>query len=355
MGLAKDLREANEKVQRLNLDNNSAKDQVLDALRDLAMAKSQINRLHQEKREQDKRLQDLTDKLKREESALASGEVNADPAEVEMLREVIRRQLRFQERRRQAKDLLVEAARSLGEQDKSLKEAINLFDGSEMELNPEEMKLVADQQVDGEFVSPSFARDRATVSGKMGELNRELESYDRAATKAYLAGRLLPTRELFQMMVEQHPGHVPALCKLGVVQMKLNEPANAAESFRKAIELDGNSSYANQMLGYAYYTMADLPSAETYLKRSLDLAPDNAHSYMVLGQIAYRMGRFDEAEDNFKSAISVDPVPSEPYFNLAVLSVKLGKLEAARKYYDEALERGAIPDQSLENKLEAKP
>ena len=354
MGLAKSLREATEKIDRLNLDSNSAKDQIVDALRDLAIAKSQINRLHHEKKEQDKRLTGLTEKLKNEENALATGEVQADPAEVEMLREVIRRQLRVQERRRQAKDLLIEAARQLGNDDEKLEEAVALFDGTELELTPEEQKLVADQQVDGEFISP-FARDRATVGRAVNELNRELESYDRAATKAYLAGRLLPTRELFEMMVEENPGHVPALCKLGMVQLKLNEPMDAVESFRKAIELDGNNPYANQMLGYSYYILDDIPSAEQYVKRAVELAPDNAKNYVLLGQIAYRLGEFGDAMSNFKSAISVDPVPSEPYFNLAVLSVKDGKLQEAQNFYNQALERGALPDASLESRMEGKP
>ncbi len=267
-----------------------------------------------------------------------------------MLREVIRRQLRVQERRRQAKDLLVEAARDLGKEDERLSEAIDLFDGAEMELTPEEQRLVADQQVDGEFVSP-FARDRATVGRATDELNTELESYDRAATKAYLAGRLLPTRELFALMVERHPGHVPALCKLGVVQMNLNEPREAVESFRKAIELNGENPYANRMLGYAYLTLGDLSSAETYLKRAVDLAPDDAKGYMLLGSTSYRQGHLGEAESNFKAAISADPMPSEPYFNLALLCVKSGRMEDARTYYNQALERGALPDHGLETKL----
>lgn len=350
MGLAKSLREATEKVQRLNIDNNAAKDQVVDALRDLAIAKSQINRLHQEKRAQDKRIDELTEKLKNEERALATGEIEADPAEVEILREVIRRQLRVQERRRQAKELLVEAARDLGKEDKRLNEAIELFDGVEMELTPEEQKLVADQQVDGEFVSP-FARDRATVGRATAELNRELESYDRAATKAYMSGRFLSTRELFEIMVEQHPGHVPALCKLGVVQLKLDEPMAAANSFQKAIELDGGNSYANRMLGYSYLKVGDFPSAEQYLKKALDLAPDDAKSYLLLGIIASRMGQLEEAESQFKGAIAADPLPSEPYFNLALLCAKDGRKDDAKEYYQNALERGAIPDKGLETKL----
>jgi len=351
MGLAKDLREANEKVERLNKDNNAAKDDVVDALRDLAIAKSQINRLRQENREQSRRLEELTEKLKGEEAALAKGEVDADPAEVEMLREVIRRQLRVQEHRRQAKEVIVEAAKQLGKQDERLEEAIEILDGAEMALTPEEQKLVADQQVDGEFVSP-FARDRATVGRATSELNREMESYDRAATKAYLAGRLLPTRELFELMVEQNPGHVPALCKLGVVQLKLEEPLEATESFRRAVELDDNNPYAHRMLGYAHMKIGDLAAAERHVKRGVELAPDDTQGYRLLGTIAYRLGDTAAAEEAFKSAISADPVPSEPYFNLALIYAKSGRLEDGLERYNQALERGAVPDPALQRKLE---
>ena len=353
MGLAKDLREANEKVDRLNKDNNAAKDDIVDALRDLAIAKSQINRLQHENREETKRLEELTEKLNGEEAALAKGEVNADPAEVEMLREVIRRQLRVQEHRRQAKEVIVEAAKKLGQEDENLNEAIELFVGAEMALTPEEQKLVADQQVDGEFVSP-FARDRNTVGRATSDLNREMESYDRAATKAYLAGRLLPTRELFELMVEQNPGHVPALCKLGVVQLKLDDPLSATESFTSAVELDANNPYAHRMLGYARLKAGDFAGAELHVKRCVDLAPDDAKAYLLLGTVAYRMGEMGDAEANFKAAILADPVPSEPYFNIALIYAKSGRLEEAREFYQKALERGALPDQSLERKLEGK-
>ncbi len=69
MALAKNLREANEKVDRLYRESNADKDAYTDALRDLAIAKSQINRLHQEKREQDRRLSELESRLKNEDSS----------------------------------------------------------------------------------------------------------------------------------------------------------------------------------------------------------------------------------------------------------------------------------------------
>ncbi len=350
MGLAKNLREANEKVERLNLDNNSAKDDITDALRDLAIAKSQINKLHQEKREQDKRLEELESHLKGEESSLASGKAGANPEEVGVLRDIIQRQLRVQERRRQARDLLIETVKDMGSKDERIAQAIKLFDGQEIQLSPDEQRLIADKNVDGEFISP-YAQDRATVRGNINELNRDISVYERTAEKSFAAGRYLPTRELFQMIVEQHPGHIPALCKLGVVDLKLNDPTAAVDSFRRAVELDVNNPYAQRMLGYSFYLLGDLPAAELNVKQAVTLAPDDAKSHFLLAAITDRLGRVKEAQAEYKAAIAADPLPSEPYYQLAVLCSRAKRFDDARAYYAQALERGAIPDPKLEQRL----
>lgn len=350
MSLAKNLREANEKVDRLNRESNADKDATIDALRDLAIAKSQINRLHQDKREQDKRLAELESRLKNEEKILGAGQASADPAEVEVLRDIIKRQLRVQERRRQARDLLVEAAKELGAKDERLAKAIELFDGQEIALTPEEQKLIAGSNVDGEFVSP-FARDRASVGAATADLNRDIAVFERTAEKSFLAGRMLPTRELFQMIIEQNPGHTPSLCKLGVVHLRLNETAAAVDTFRRAVELDSNNPYAFRMLGYAMMKSGDLPAAEQAARRSVDLAPNDVKSQMLLAALCFRLNRMDDAESHFKAAISAEPVLSEPYYNLALIYSRQGRKEDAKNYYQQALERGAVPDPDLEEKL----
>ena len=350
MGLAKNLREANEKVERLNLDNNSAKDDITDALRDLAIAKSQINKLHQEKRDQDSRLADLENHLKDEETALAKGQIAANSEEVALLRDIIQRQLRVQERRRQARDLLIEAVQEMGAKDERIAQAAKLFDGLEIELSPDEQRLIADKQVDGEFISP-FAQDRATVGRNTAELNRDITVFERTAEKSFTAGRYLPTRELFQMIVEQHPGHIPALCKLGVVNLRLKDPAAAADSFRRAVELDANNPYAHRMLGFSFMSLGNLAAAEENVKQAVELAPSDAKSQLLLGIIHNRLGRKNEAESHYKAAISADPILSEPYYNLALLCSRDKRLGEAKNYYHQALERGAVPDPALEQRL----
>ena len=350
MSLAKNLREANEKVESLSRENNSDKDAYTDALRDLAIAKTQINNLHQEKRDQEKRLEELEKRLKSEEAALAKGESNSDPAETELLRDIIKRQLRTQERRRQARELLVDAARELGTGDDRISQAIEIFDTGEIAFSPEEQKLIAERQVDGEFVSP-FARDRASVSQATSELNRDITVFERTAEKSFVAGRLLPTRELYEMIIEQHPGHIPSLCKLGVVQLKLDDPMAAIDAFRRAVELEENNAYAHRMLGFSFMRVGDIPAADSSIAKSVELAPNDAKSQLLLATLRYRLGRLGEAESHFKAAINADPMPSEPYYNLALLCSRDRRFEDAKNYYQQALERGAQPDPKLEETI----
>ncbi len=349
MSLAKKLRDANSKVDTLNRDNNTTKDDFTDALRDLAVAKSQINRLNQERRAQDKRLADLEARLKSEQAALAESHASSDPAEIETLRNIIKRQLLTQERRRQASAILIEAAKHLGSTDANVASAISLLEGEEIPLTPDEQRMVADR-ADVELISP-FAQSPEVVEQHNIHLNKNIESYDRAATKAFVAARLLPARELYQLILEDHPGHVSSLCKLGVVNLRLNDPAAAAETFRRAVELDDNNPYAHRMLGFALMTLGDLTAAEPALRRSVTLAPDDAKSQNLLATLAYRLGHTDESESLYKAAIKADPIPNEPYFNLALLCVRNKRFDDARSYYQQALERGALPDPKLEQSL----
>ncbi|HVJ47009.1 MAG TPA: tetratricopeptide repeat protein, partial [Luteolibacter sp.] len=354
MGHAKNLREATEKVETLNVDNNNTKDTLTESLRDLAMAKFEINKLKEAKRDQDGQLEKLTTRLKGEEAALARGEVSADPAEVEMLRDIIKRQLRAQEWRRQSRDTLVDEAKKLGLKDENLAKAMELFTGEDLQLTQEEQRLIAERKVDGEFVSP-FARDPAAVGRATDSLNQEVETYNRAATKAYTSERYGPAKELFQMTVEMNPGDTGALCKLGLVHMKLHDSMSASDTFRRAVELDGNNAYAHRMLGLSQLELGDMSGAEQSVARSVELAPDDAKSQILLGAILYSSDKTREAETHWKAAIEADPMLSEPHINLAVLCAKAKRKNDARAHYQAALERGAVPDPRIEKFLDSRP
>ncbi len=350
IGLAKDLRESSEKLDSLNRDNNATKDDLALAMRNMAIAKSQINRLHQEKREQDQRIEEYKAQLKREEDHLVQGKSAVSAAEVEVLRDIIKRQQLVQKRRLQARDLLVKAVKNLSQENEPLAQAMKLFDGLEIEMSPEEQRLLASRDVDGEFISP-FAQDRETVGRNTRELNRDIAVFERTADKAFLTGRFAPARELMQMVVEENPGRTSAMCKLGVIHLKLEDPISAIDMFRRATEMERDNPFAHRMLGFAQMSIGEYPPAEEALRRAIELNPSDALSYTLLATLSYRMGRLGDAEQFYKSSIAADPMLSEPYFNLALLCANDRRLEEARSYYQQALERGAMPDTALEEKI----
>ena len=126
---------------------------------------------------------------------------------------------------------------------------------------------------------------------RTAELNRDITVFERTAEKSFLAGRLLPTRELYEMILEQNPGHTPSLCKLGIVHLKLNEPEAASDAFRRALELNSNNSYAFRMFGFSLMKLGDIPAAEQAARRSVELAPNDAKNHMLLATLCYRLGR----------------------------------------------------------------
>ncbi len=348
LSLAKQLREAQENVERLNKTNNATQDQLLEAMRDLAIAKGNINDFKREKIAQEKRMADMERRLRAEAAGLATA--NADPAEADMLRALIQKQLRIQERRRKAGELLVDAVREKAEKDETLREAVQLYEQSELPLTPKEMDLVKDRGVDDEFVSP-FSRPQDEVNASVARLETENLPYTDAATRAYLNGRFQSCRELFELVIERHPGDADTMCRLGNVHLRLNDAAAAADIFRRATELSSNNPYAHRMLGYSLMQTGALGEALESLKKSVELAPTNADGRVVLGKLFFDLGQEDDAEEQLKSAIVYDDAMWQPHFNLAYLYAKQGKKKQGLTYYRNAIERGATPDLKLEKQL----
>jgi len=351
MGLAKELREAKERVERISKNNDETNDQLAEALRDLAITKTKIIALQTEKRAQDLRLADLEKQLQNNEKALASGDAAASKEEAETLREIIKRQLRVQERRKQAAQLLLQVAKKqVDSGDENYDDALALLTDQEVTLTPEEQKLIDARKVDGEIYSP-YAGSRARVTAATTEMHQQIENYTKAAVRAFGSQRLSASREVLEMILDLHPGHVPTMTKLGIVQLRLNDPEAASQVLRAAVENDETRAISHRLLGLALYKTGDLAGAELSLMRSLEIDPNDPASLTIYGNTLLRMNRTQESELAYQRAISLNPQSAEALHNLALLCQRAGRTKEARGYYDEALIHGAPPNPDLDAAL----
>lgn len=350
MGLAKQLRDATENVERLNREVNANQDELVLAMRDFALAKEAINAYKREKAAQDKRISDLESRLQSEDKSLAAGESGASAEETKMLRDLVQKQLRVQKRQREGVQILLDAAGDNAKNDEKYKEALSLLNQAEMPLSADEMKLVQGHRVDDTFVAPSSKSPRE-VDANVARLEQENMPYTDAAKRAYLADRFDSSRELFELILERNPGDTDTRCKLGNVQIRLNDLPGASDTFRRASELSVNNPYAHRMLGYSLLEMGDPGLAIEPLKKSIELSPTNAHGHVMLGRALFETGNEEGAEEELKSAIEFDDTMNEAHYNLAYLYAKQGKKKLGLEYYKNAIERGAVPDLELEKNL----
>lgn len=350
MALDRQLRESRERYEILQEDNNTTKDDLLEALRDLAISKMRIQEFRREKDEQQERIAELQTRLRTEEELLGSSD--GDPAEVAMLRAIIQRQLRVQEKRTEARKMLLAALEDKARDDESIRGAVQIYQGVELNLSPEELRVIEGKVVDDVIISP-YAKSRSEVERNLAGLERQLEPYRQAGIRAYRNDRLRASREAFEMIIERHPGDATAMCMLGLVEYKLEEPIAAADMFRRASELDPKNPYAHRMLGHILSSrLGDQIEAILSLERAVELAPTNAEGHMLLGNARFRNGDLSEAEEAFRTTLSCEPTHAEAHYNLAILCDRTGRPGDGRKHYDLALENGAPPNPELAQRLE---
>ena len=354
MGLAKELREAKERVERINKDNDETKDELTEALRDLAITKSKIIALQTEKRAQDQRMSELELQLNSNEKSIASGTATTNDEEAQTLRDIIKRQLRVQERRKKAATLLLAAAKKqTAEGDSRYDEAVAMLTDGEVTLTAEEQKILDTRHVDGEIYSP-YAGSRERVGVATSALHEQIDNYTRAAVRAFSSQRLSASREVLEMILDIHPGHIPTMTKLGIVEMRLDDPVAATQVLRLAVENDETQPLSHRLLGLALYKTGDLANAEKELRRATEIDPHDSAGFAILGNTLLRMKRAEEAEDAYKKAIAIDPASAEALHNLALLCHRANRDAEARTFYQQALDNGAQPNLKLEAEIARK-
>jgi len=354
MRLGKELKETSDRLEFLTKKSNATQDELLEAKRDLAVAKTRIIRYQKERTRHTKRILSLESQLRDAEAELASAQSDQDKSvsqeEVEILKATVKRLIAAQERRKTAEKILWDTYQKSKKIIPGIVEAIDDIRKTKVELTDEEKGLIVLRRPDREFTSPERVSP-AHAKAFSSALEKNISDYNNLVKRFYLKGRYEAARQILADMDEQFPGHFPTLCNRGVLELKTNHFTEAAEIFSEAITMRENSSYAHYMLGLAQYQNNDLDAARNSFSHALDLKPNNARAHFYLGNLAGAGHRYKQAEEHFNSAIKLDPTMADAYFNLSVVYLNQKQKTKAIEAYKKALTNGAQPDPAHEKKL----
>ncbi len=117
---------------------------------------------------------------------------------------------------------------------------------------------------------------------------------------------------------------------IGVALLEQFKYKEAADAFKKALQLEPGLALARVNLGIALFNLPDLPGAQRELQNAIALAPTAPQPHYVLGLLAKMQNRPEEAIASFQKVLRIDP-------NDLGTNVNLGQLFAQQRKYKEAI------------------
>src|ERR1044072_1238 len=117
---------------------------------------------------------------------------------------------------------------------------------------------------------------------------------------------------------------------LGVALLEQFKHKEAADAFRRALQLDPNLALARINLGIALFNIPDLPAAQKELTAAIAAAPSAPQPHYLLGLAAKTQNKPEEAIASFQKVLRVDP-------NDVGANVNIGQLYSQQRKYPEAI------------------
>jgi Flp pilus assembly protein TadD/predicted nuclease with TOPRIM domain len=278
--------------------------------------------------------------------------------ETEMLKDIIRRQLKEQTRREVSKRLAMEELENLAVESERLKTQLDILGSPLVELTSEERALLKQPDADlvinestGEISADlSPAPDDNVDYSTRPRIPNEFRETAEDAKRLFSQGRFDESAAKYTEILNMYPESLYALSNLAVVRFQqANYPATE-ELLKTAVKLAPQDAFSHSILGISLYQQGKHDEAVQYLSRAAALDPNDPKTRNYLGIAASQKGWQEAAEQECRKAIELDPQYGDAHFNLAVIyaTQKPPARELARRHYNRALELGVPRDAQLE-------
>lgn len=133
------------------------------------------------------------------------------------------------------------------------------------------------------------------------------------------------------------PVLVSAHHALGGLLARTGRFAEAAETLRRAAELDPNRAAVHAELGSVLAERGQLDDAIASLREAVRLEPQMGRAQYNLGTILGHLGRFREAIPCYEQALANDAEDADLQNNLGFAFLRIGQVNSAREHFERAV------------------
>ena len=158
-----------------------------------------------------------------------------------------------------------------------------------------------------------------------------------AAVALHRAGRLAEAAQFYRKILELEPGHFGATHYLGLARTQQGALDEAVGLLQRAVALDPQSFEAHTNLGIALAGSRRLDDAIVEYQRALALQPDYVEARNNLGSALIGLGRHADAVAQLQLALAIKPDLAALHNNLGSALAGLGRHAEACPAYREAI------------------
>ncbi|CAN5872281.1 hypothetical protein BH11VER1_BH11VER1_32440 [soil metagenome] len=382
--LKQELEVARKQVETIKTEGGKKDEEITTLKGQLASIQTELTKLRQENTTYQGQVADLTVKLKElnqqmeqvsADKGLVSAESEKIKTENKMLHTIIMRQIRQQERQRQAKELVIAEMNKMENASRTLMDNLEEMTSSKVMLTIEEESLFTEPELKEIFASAAVSGTleakssknsgkRASPIGREDSLSLpsggpEIYSANpeqKLMTQAFKAienNDYKTAEQAYQDALRANPRNTAALANLAGIKLQNKQHSEAELLLQKCLVYEPENQPAHYRLGICYFQQNKLNEALSSFDKCVSMNNNDALAHHYLGIIASRMGNRSKAEAEFKSAVAADPDYGDAYFNLAVLyaTTEPKNITLAKKHYLSSLEHGMKEDSAMEKIL----
>lgn len=356
-----ELADAQKQVATLKSDVTRKDEEITKLRGEITTLQGQLTTLRQESATYQTQVADLTRQLKELKdspgsaamAAAGSDSIELVTKENEMLRNIIMRQLRIQNRQQQAKDLIIAELSKMQNASGDLLKQVEELKSSRMTLSPEEEKLFKDPAA-RELISGSGVQATLIAASAEKPKPGSVDALLLRGGEAFSTKDFSKAAEYYTEALRAEPKNINALIGLGMTQQRVGKYADSEAALQKALAYEPDNDSAAYAMGVTHFKQERWKESMTFFEKSLEKQPQNASARHYLGIIATKLSLMERAEREFKTTLAIDPNHGEAHFNLAVLYATWDppQWDKARESYDAAIKKGVKPDASLEKLLD---
>lgn len=175
----------------------------------------------------------------------------------------------------------------------------------------------------------------STLSDKVSEGERHIIKY----TIASAEGKEDERKTEMETLVSTFPKDKRIHVMHGLYLASREKPAEAAEAFNKAIQIDKKYAPAYNLLGYVRMDQKNWAESEKAFQKYIELQPKNPNPYDSYADMLLKSGKLDEALTNFRKAYSLDETFISSLGRIGLIYSLKGDFEQARASYKEQFEK----------------